>query len=101
MGWKDWSYPVRGGILSIFIVLVISVIYGLIALKQQGLEIMPFVIFFQIFLIPAFFVSLFLMMSFVELPEILYILIGTISSVIVWFFVGYLIGWIVKKIRKK
>ncbi len=105
MGWKNWPYWVKGGLIFTILVLLVTFIIGLIAVISysnilfSGKDI--FLIYFIIiYLFPSY--SLLNVLkhspgSFLEGD----IITAIISSSIIWFLIGALIGFIIGKIKQK
>ena len=94
MNWKNLSYSLRGGIISVLIVLILSGIALILSLLSNGAGAWGIV-----FLVPGLIALLPFILS--NLPSWVAVAIGIFVSLIAWFLVGALIGWIIGKIKFK
>ena len=105
MGWKNWPYWLRGGIVCavlVLIVFIISAVLGYFKLGyfgQKGIGgiLSYFAIFGIIISIPIELIVLVTNVPIERYPNyVLYIFV-----IVIWFIIGALIGWIVKKIKNR
>jgi len=122
MGWKNWPYWLRGGIISFIIVFALTILYtlNLVIIELivpggdidyiSGIEDILTVISFFMIVIIAFIVSIPLLpLSIFGVRSIPGIDAGNILSnylffffmSIIWFIIGAIIGLIVGKVKKK
>lgn len=103
MGWKDWPYWLKGGIIGLIVFLVISLFFILYEFIGIG-------VFIDFFFILSIFFSIITSLPFYIYDFILQILSINIywnsfslfiSGVINYFFTGAIIGWIYGKIKER
>lgn len=100
MGWKDWSYWLKGGIVSLLIVLILFIVAGVINIISPGGEWGGW----SIVLGFLYFASLPLYWIFgIQRPEgIIYWIINFIVLPIIFYFIiGAIIGFIIGKIKNR
>jgi len=100
MGWKDWSYWLKGGIITVGILLIWTILIGLTNFIFGGVT--SFADNSGKFIL----VLLSLVINIVPKEDYgLGILVGLITIYILtpifWFSIGAFIGWIVGKIKSK
>jgi len=93
MGWKNWSYWLRGGIISVIIYLILLLITFLCAENASG----------EGFVCLLFFVPTLLLMPLYQAifgyPEPVYL--AYVFFVIFWFVIGAVVGLIIGKIKRR
>lgn len=105
MGWKNWSYWLKGGIVAVIISIILLIIPFLLFLfitVDGYIGTIFFYIYFislRISIFPAF------LMRFVQgasdSSAINVTMLIVIISLITWFVIGAIIGWIYGKIKLK
>ena len=107
MGWKNWPYWARGGILSITGILLISIIIGFIVAiiynnipdLEKGFFLTFFIIFSSaILLLPSFLLGI-LGSSPGSFGLEGNFIVALLVSLFTWFIIGALIGFIIGKIK--
>ena len=101
MGWKDWPYWLRGGVLGIFVYLILLFISFLLI----SLDSIIAFLFVVLLVLLGFWASWFIGTGNCDLfhgycstiNQFLYITIGLVDA----FIIGLIIGFIVGKIKKK
>lgn len=104
MGWKTWPYWLKGGIICLIIVILLTIIgvgiFYLLGLVFQISGIIP-LFSFIIAISPGLFIGITLLgMSFKSFSGIDAI-ITIIISIIIYFIFGTFIGWIVGKVKSR
>jgi hypothetical protein len=96
MGWKNWPYWLKGGLISIFVFLVSS-IPSLFSFQIDALSIVALLLGILGTLLWVVFANYFPKESFPLFIETIVFIVSVLSS----FLVGSLIGWIYGKIKSK
>ncbi len=102
MSWKNWPYWLKGGIIGVGVVLISSfIIGGITGIAPDNIIIN----LFYIFLIPG--IIILAVMRFktygYEMPDMTffeYVLMAVIS-IIPYFIIGAIIGWVYGRFKKK
>ena len=102
MGWKNWSYWLRGGIVfDLLVIIIFLLLYVLwLIIGGSGIYSLMNLILFPLYWIfqvtrPVTFLEVFVFGSF--LPNFQ----GIIILLTIYFIIGAIIGWIVGKIKKR
>ena len=95
MGWKDWSYWLKGGIIGLILFFLVLII---VSLKLNSD--FAFIVYFLLWM-PLLFLEdsalFFYQIEGYPQPTIL----GIVCIGIVYFLVGSLLGWIVGKVKSR
>ena len=104
MGWKNWSYWLRGGILFLLGIEIISLIVYLLAFILSPYFAMPLIIFQGFGVLLANLIFNWNPLDYVYSSpkmEVIISLFVLISNAICLFIVGAIIGWIYGKVKEK
>ena len=103
MGWKKWPSWLKGGVIGVIIILVLSFIIGIFLMINGDTHIIRS-LFFSFLLPGAIFIGVINFIRFgYETPDSSFLdyLFIVVISIALYFILGALIGWIVGKIRNR
>ncbi len=103
MGWKNWPYWLKGGLIFTMLVLLVTFIIGLIAvISYSNIPFSGKDIFLIYFIIIYLFPSYSLLNVLKSSPGSFLegnIITAIITSSVIWFLIGALIGFVIGKIK--